>query len=137
MNCSYCETELKDYIQSAKIPNTENCYYISCKECGSVMKAGIVDGVINVIQNTPTTPGPQTEKEITLAKKLFAESGFHVQRYSVDKPKSPENSHKDETTETEVHYENVPEIMSEQDEKLVKKKKSFLAKIRDFCKKLF
>lgn len=130
MNCSYCDKELTNYIQSAKIPDTENSYYIACRNCGNVMKSDIVDGSIIVLQSTSTIPGPQTEKEIALAKELFAESGFRVQSYSVDPPKSPGISHKNET-------ENRSESLPEQSEIPVKKKRSFLAKIRDFCKRLF
>lgn len=141
MNCTYCQKELNSYKKSAEIPGQLNWHYIVCN-CGNVMKAEIVSGSINVIQNTTTAPGPEAIQEILMAKNLFEKAGLHVNGYSVDNPNRPNTAKEIEemqqVKEKEVYFAPEPEKSPAAPiEPPRKEKRSFMVKIRDFCKKLF
>jgi hypothetical protein len=133
MNCTYCQQELNYYKKSAEIPSEKNWHYIA-HSCGNVMKAEMQNGTINVLQNTSTTDSPETFEEMMLAKSLFEKAGNRISGYSVDNPNGPDYAHKREVVE---EVAATTEEVASPLENTIKEKKSFMAKIRDFCKKFF
>ena len=109
--CTHCQRELANYKQSAMIPHTAGMYYISCGQCGNVMKAVVRNNEITLVQSTTEKKGLAARKEILEALDLFQQAGVSVVGYSVDNSAGPDVK--------------------------VKKNKFILNRIKDFVKTVF
>ena len=109
--CTHCQRELANYKRSTMIPHTAGMYYISCGQCGNVMKAIVRNNEITLVQSTTEKKGLAARKEILETLDLFQQAGVSVIGYSVDNSAGPDVK--------------------------VKKNKFILNRIKDFVKTVF